>query len=74
MFAFGSLMFSAFLAFGQFGGALFLGVAACFLTTAIILPGILGLIEKKQRVQEMSKLHNFGAPWCQRHQVYPQRH
>jgi len=47
MFAFGSLMFSAFPAFGQFGGALFLGVAACFLTTAIILPGILGLIERK---------------------------
>jgi len=49
MFAFGSLMFSAFPAFGQFGGALFLGVAACFLTTAIILPGILGLIERKTK-------------------------
>jgi predicted RND superfamily exporter protein len=47
MFAFGSLMFSAFPAFGQFGGALFIGVAACFLTTAIILPGILGFIERK---------------------------
>jgi predicted RND superfamily exporter protein len=49
MFAFGSLMFSAFPAFGQFGGALFLGVAACFLTTAIILPGILGYIERKNK-------------------------
>jgi len=49
MFAFGSLMFSAFPAFEQFGGALFLGVAACFLTTAIILPGILGLIERKTK-------------------------
>jgi predicted RND superfamily exporter protein len=48
MFAFGSLVFSAFPAFGQFGGALFLGVAACFLTTVIILPGILGLIERKK--------------------------
>ena len=47
MFAFGSLMFSAFPAFGQFGGALFIGVAACFLTTTIILPGILGLIERR---------------------------
>ena len=47
MFAFGSLVFSAFPAFGQFGGALFLGVAACFLTTTIILPGILGMIERK---------------------------
>jgi len=49
MFAFGSLVFSAFPAFGQFGGALFLGVGACFLTTAIILPGIIGFIEKKTR-------------------------
>jgi predicted RND superfamily exporter protein len=49
MFAFGSLVFSAFPAFGQFGGALFLGVAACFLTTTIILPGILGLIERKTK-------------------------
>ena len=48
MFAFGSLMFSAFPAFGQFGAALFVGVAACFLTSAIILPGILGFIEKKK--------------------------
>jgi predicted RND superfamily exporter protein len=45
MFAFGSLLFSAFPAWGQFGGALFLGVGACFLTTVIILPGILGIIE-----------------------------
>jgi len=48
MFAFGSLLFSAFPAFGQFGGALFLGVAACFLTTVIVLPGILGMIERKR--------------------------
>jgi predicted RND superfamily exporter protein len=48
MFAFGSLVFSAFPAWGQFGGALFLGVGACFLTTVIILPGILGLIEKRK--------------------------
>lgn len=49
MFAFGSLIFSAFPAFGQFGGALFVGVAACFLTTAFILPGILGFIEKQSK-------------------------
>lgn len=45
----GSLLFSAFPAFGQFGGALFLGVAACFLTTVIVLPGILGIIERKRK-------------------------
>jgi predicted RND superfamily exporter protein len=49
MFAFGSLIFSAFPAFGQFGGALFIGVAACFLTSTIILPGIIGLIERKSK-------------------------
>lgn len=47
MFAFGSLVFSAFPAWGQFGGALFIGVGACFLTTVIILPGIIGMIERK---------------------------
>jgi len=32
----------------MFGGSLFLGVAACFLTTVIILPGILGVIERRK--------------------------
>ena len=49
MFAFGSLMFSVMPGFGQFGGALFLGVGACFLTTAIVLPGILGIIDRKNK-------------------------
>jgi predicted RND superfamily exporter protein len=52
MLAFGSLVFSAFPAWGQFGGALFLGVGACFLTTAMILPGIIGLIERKNHRSE----------------------
>ncbi len=51
MLAFGSLVFSSFPAWGLFGGALFLGVAACFLTTAIILPGIFGVIERKEKKQ-----------------------
>jgi predicted RND superfamily exporter protein len=49
MLAFGSLVFSAFPAWGLFGGALFLGVAACFLTTVIILPGIFGFLMRKKR-------------------------
>ncbi len=48
MIAFGSLVFSIWRGFGQLGGALFLGVGACFLTTVIILPGIFGLIERKK--------------------------
>ncbi len=47
MFAFGSLMFSIMPGFALFGGALFLGVGACFLTTAIVLPGILGIVDRK---------------------------
>jgi predicted RND superfamily exporter protein len=49
MFAFGSLMFSVMPGFALFGGALFLGVGACFLTTAIVLPGILGFVDRKNR-------------------------
>ena len=47
MFAFGSLIFSVMPGFGLLGGALFLGVGACFLTTVIVLPGILGIIDRK---------------------------
>ncbi|MGD9346794.1 MAG: MMPL family transporter [Candidatus Aminicenantes bacterium] len=47
MLAFGSLIFSIWRGFGHLGAALFLGVGACFLTTALILPGIIGFIERK---------------------------
>jgi predicted RND superfamily exporter protein len=47
MLAFGSLIFSIWRGFGQLGAALFVGVAACFLTTVIILSGIVGYIERK---------------------------
>jgi len=48
MLAFGSLVFSIFRGFGHLGGAMFLGVGACFLTTIIIIPGLIGLIERKK--------------------------
>lgn len=48
MLAFGSMIFSVFPAWAWFGESLFVGVGACFLTTAIILPGILGWIERKR--------------------------
>lgn len=47
MLAFGSLVFSIWRGFGHLGGALFIGVGACFLTTVIILPGIFGWIERE---------------------------
>ncbi len=49
MLAFGSMVFSIWRGFGQLGGALFLGVGACFLTTVIILPGIIGAIMRKNQ-------------------------
>jgi len=47
MLAFGSLVFSIWRGFGHLGGALFLGVGACFLTTVLGLAGLIGLAERK---------------------------
>jgi predicted RND superfamily exporter protein len=49
MAAFGSMVFSSFPAWGIFGGALFIGVAACFITTVFVLPGILNWLERGPR-------------------------
>jgi len=46
MLAFGSMIFSVFPAWAWFGGSLFIGVGACFLTTIIILPAIFGWLER----------------------------
>jgi predicted RND superfamily exporter protein len=48
MLAFGSLVFSIWRGFGHLGAALFVGVGACFLTTVLILPGIIGIIERRR--------------------------
>jgi len=47
MLAFGSLVFSIWRGFGHLGGALFLGVGACFLTTVLGLSGLIGMTERK---------------------------
>jgi hypothetical protein len=49
MFAFGSFVFSLYPAWASFGSALAIGVVACFLTTVIILSGIIGFIERKKK-------------------------
>ncbi len=49
MLAFGSLIFSIWRGFGQLGAALFVGVGACFLTTVLILSGILGWITHRNK-------------------------
>lgn len=54
--AFGSMAFSVFRGFASFGGAMSIGVGACFLTTVIILPGIFGLIYRRNnRKEELKK-------------------
>jgi predicted RND superfamily exporter protein len=47
MLAFGSMSFSIWRGYGSLGVALVIGVGACFLTTVVILPGIIGWIEQK---------------------------
>jgi hypothetical protein len=49
-FAFGSLVFSVFRGWAQFGGALAIGVGTCFLTTVIVLPGIIGFLNRKKNI------------------------
>jgi predicted RND superfamily exporter protein len=49
MLAFGSLVFSIWRGFGSLGGAMFIGVGACFLSTVIILSGIIGFSERKNK-------------------------
>jgi len=49
MLAFGSLIFSIWRGFGSLGGAMFIGVGACFLSTVIILPSIIGFTERKNK-------------------------
>ncbi|NOZ60407.1 MAG: MMPL family transporter [Calditrichaeota bacterium] len=49
MLAFGSLIFAIWRGFGQLGASLFVGVGACFLTTVIILSGVIGWISNKKQ-------------------------
>jgi len=48
MLAFGSMAFSPFRGYGSLAYALIFGVGACFLSTVIILPAFMGLIDKKK--------------------------
>lgn len=48
MLAFGSLVFSVWPGFASLGVAMFVGVGACFLSTVIVLSGILGALERKK--------------------------
>jgi hypothetical protein len=48
MLAFGSLVFSVWPGFASLGIAMFVGVGACFLSTVIVLAGIIGIVERKK--------------------------
>jgi predicted RND superfamily exporter protein len=48
MIGFGSLIFSIWPGFASLGSALTIGVGMCFLTTVVVLPGILGWLEKRK--------------------------
>ena len=48
MLAFGSMMFSPFRGYASLSYALIFGVGACFLTTAIIVPAIMGLVDRQK--------------------------
>ncbi len=47
MLAFGSLIFSIWRGIASLGGAMFIVVGACFLSTVVILSGIIVLLERK---------------------------
>lgn len=47
MLAFGSLVFSVWRGFASLGVAMFIGVGTCFLSTIVILSGIIGILERK---------------------------
>lgn len=46
MLAFGSLVFATYRGLGSMGMALFIGVGACFLTSVLLLPGLIGWMER----------------------------
>ncbi len=46
MLAFGSLVFATYRGLGSLGLALFIGVGACFLTSIVILPAMIGWFER----------------------------
>ncbi|MCF7823908.1 MAG: MMPL family transporter [Candidatus Marinimicrobia bacterium] len=48
MLAFGSMMFSAYRGYASLSYALIIGVGACFFTTVILLPAIMGIADREK--------------------------
>ena len=56
MAGFGSLLIAKYRGLGSLGMLLALGVAACFITTILILPPLLGWIEKRQSIKDQANV------------------
>ena len=56
MAGFGSLLIAKYRGLGSLGILLVLGVAACFVTTILILPSLMGWIEKRQSIKDQVKV------------------
>ena len=52
MAGFGSLMIAHYRGFVSLGALLVIGVGACYLTTTLLLPALLGLTERKVKTSE----------------------
>jgi predicted RND superfamily exporter protein len=48
MVGFGSLMLAKYRGFGSLGSLLVLGVFACFMTTVLLLPSVIGMITRRR--------------------------
>jgi len=48
MLGFGSLTFASYRGLGSMGMALFIGVGTCFMATALVIPAIMGFVEKRK--------------------------
>ncbi|MFQ6608238.1 MAG: MMPL family transporter [Fidelibacterota bacterium] len=46
MLGFGSLTFATYRGLGSMGSALFIGVGTCFLATVLVIPAIMGIVER----------------------------
>jgi len=49
MLAFGSMVFSAYRGYASLSYALIIGVGACFLTTVVILPALIGIVDHRKK-------------------------
>jgi hypothetical protein len=52
MLGFGSLTFATYRGLGSMGSALFIGVGTCFLATILVIPAIMGIVERVKGKKE----------------------